>query len=202
VALRTFVALPVGRGPRRRLAARARRLSEADPGVRAVAEPDLHLTLHFLGATEEGDVGRVVAALAGVAEAAAPVPVRYEGLGAFPSPARARVLWAGVVETHGAGSLAALARLVSQSMGGLGFPAEDRPYRAHVTLGRTRGDRPRDVRRLLGAPAPDAYGTETLSDLALMVSAPEPGGPRYRALARFRLARRDEGPRRRGTPAP
>jgi 2'-5' RNA ligase len=188
--LRTFVALPVAAEIRERLGLEARRFASTDSGLRAVPPEDLHVTVQFLGPTEEADVLRVVAALEAVARETAPVDVRYEGLGAFPSAARARVVWAGVVEPREDGALARLASRVGAALAPLGYPGEGRAYHAHVTLDRVRGERPHDLRRRLGrAPGEaHAYGTETLSDLALMVSAQGTGGPRYRALASLRLA--------------
>ena len=53
------------------------------------------MTLAFLGDVAELDLNRVCQA---VAAAAAPFPrfdLRLEGVGAFPEPARPRVIWAG-----------------------------------------------------------------------------------------------------------
>ena len=68
-----------------------------------------------------------------------------------------------------------------------GFPAEPRPFRAHVTLGRARGDRrialAEDVTGSVTAAA-DAWNvTETV----LFRSDHAPGGARYTAIARVPL---------------
>src|SRR5947208_5309760 len=58
------------------------------------------------------------------------------GLGAYPSPARARVIWAGV--GRGTDALVELAGRVDAALAGLGFEREPRAFSPHVTLRRVR----------------------------------------------------------------
>ena len=68
------------------------------------------------------------------------------GLGAFPSPGSARVLWYGVADPDGR-----LAALAGDLTGALGLDGRG-PFRPHVTLARARRE-PVDLRRWLGAAA-------------------------------------------------
>jgi 2'-5' RNA ligase len=201
--LRTFVALPVAAAIRAAMGAQVRRLLAADPRLRAVPEANLHATLAFLGPTHPDDVERLTQALRGVGEGTAPIAVRYRGIGAFPSPTRPRVVWAGIEETAGAGSLAALHRRTVEALREVGFTPDDaNAFHPHVTLGRIddRGGGPMTPAMLdllnLSPPTDTlqgTYGAETLSDLHLMLSEPGPGGSRYRSLARIPLLGRPLG---------
>lgn len=95
-----------------------------------------HLTLLFLGTVPADRVPPLVDALAGAVAGTPPMTLRLAGGGRFGSRRRPSVAWAGLEGdlrslTELAGRLAAAAR-------SLRLPVEDRPFRAHLTLGRWR----------------------------------------------------------------
>ncbi|MCI0547747.1 MAG: RNA 2',3'-cyclic phosphodiesterase, partial [Candidatus Rokubacteria bacterium] len=106
-------------------------------GLRAQRAETIHLTIRFLGGVEDPEP--VAAAAAAVASRHAPFDVSLKGAHAFPDARRPRVVWVGL----GAGEEAAraLAADVEAAVTALGFPPEERPWSAHITLGRFR-DRP------------------------------------------------------------
>jgi 2'-5' RNA ligase len=188
--LRLFVALDPPAAVRERLAAIAAELraraGRAAADVRWVPPGSLHLTLQFLGAVAEDRVDAIRGAVAAAAAAAPPIVLRVEGAGAFPSPRRPRVLWAGL-----AGDVAPLAALV-QDLGArlapLGHPPEARPFSAHLTLGRARD--PRGAPRLAAALAPLAPAPPVAwraEEVVLVRSHLSPKGSRYEAIARSPL---------------
>jgi 2'-5' RNA ligase len=132
--MRLFIALDLPDDVRAELAAAQARLG--GHAVRWAAAEGMHLTLQFLGEVEAGRVDGLLAALAVVS--APPFALRLAGLGAFPSAARPRVLWAGLGGDLGA--LGALQRAVTAATSALGFPPEERPFTPHLTLGRARQD--------------------------------------------------------------
>jgi 2'-5' RNA ligase len=184
--LRTFVAIRCGAEVAEALHRAAGKLARIDDRLKAGAAEDLHLTVQFLGDTREEDLMPVSRALAAAAAASRPVEARYVGLGAFPEPRRARVVWAGVSEEP-AGTLRALAKDVGARLRPLGFPPEARDWSAHVTLGRVKGPPSPALVRALKEGADRDLGEETLSDLKLILSRPEEGRYRYIDLTTVRL---------------
>ncbi len=170
---------------RQRLAAEIERLRPHAADVAWVAPANLHLTLKFLGQVDEARVPAVAAALATAAAGHRGFDVLVRGLGAFPSPARPRVLWAGLAED--AGRLRALAESVDDACGGLGFPRETRAFAGHVTLGRVREPRRRPT--LADALARGGeFGRVRVARVTLMRSELSPRGARYSELATGPLA--------------
>ena len=165
---------------------RACRARVSDGLVRWVPPEGVHLTLRFLG-----DVKRerqtVVEAAVAAAVAAAPGARRLalEAYGTFPGgKAAPRVLFVGLRDL--AGSLPDLAQALDRALASAGWPAEDRPFRPHLTLGRVReGLRPAQLTALRAAMTewapPTALAFEA-SQLALMRSELGPGGSRYSRL--------------------
>jgi 2'-5' RNA ligase len=144
--------------------------------------------MKFLGGIEEARVPALVEALHVAATDRHAFDLEIASLGAFPSPTRPRVLWAGV--TEGQAPLAALATTVDDALAPLGFPRETRAFTAHVTLARVR--EPRRAPALaaaLGAAAARRFGSVTIDHLALMRSDLSPRGAQYTALSTVPLRR-------------
>lgn len=121
-----------------------------------------------------------------MAVAAAPFELGLRGLGAFPSPLRPRVIWAGA--RVGSEAAAALAARIDQTLAPLDFLREARPFSAHVTLGRARQPR-RDpaLTAALVAGAERDFGRFRVERLALMRSDLSSQGSRYTVLASWAL---------------
>ena len=170
---------------RQRLAAAIERLRPHAADVAWVAAGNLHVTLKFLGQVDETRVPALADALRVTLAGEPAFDVAVRGLGAFPSPMRPRVLWAGLED--GPGALGAVARRVDVCCGGLGFPPETREFAAHVTLGRVREPRRQPALADALARAAD-FGRVRVERVSLMRSEPSPRGARYSELAVAPLA--------------
>ena len=147
-----------------------------------VATGNLHLTLKFLGAVAEERGEAVARALAGAVAGVGAFDAQVEGLGAFPSAARPRVVWAGV--TAGAGTMGDLAGRVDEALATLGFAREARPFSPHITLGRVRQPgRIPALTEALGDAAGRGFGCLRVVRVSLMRSELSPRGARYTELA-------------------
>ena len=165
---------------RARLAAAVEHLQPLAPGVAWVARDNVHVTLKFLGAVDNARLGALEPALAAAAAGHAAFDLTIDGLGAFPSRIRPRVLWAGI--GAGAAELGTLAARVDEALAALGFARETRPFAAHVTLGRVR--EPRANPRLAAAlDAGGPLGRQRVARVSLMRSDLSPRGARYTELA-------------------
>jgi 2'-5' RNA ligase len=187
--MRCFVALEVPDAVRRALGAAQDRLRDAAPraDVRWSDPAKLHLTIRFLGEVTAETAAAVGVAVEAVTARHAPLSLEAVGLGAFPGPARPRVLWAGIGgDLRGLGLLAAE---VERALVRLGFPLESRPFRPHLTLARVRS--PRGVDRVTAAfpsVATRPFGAWTADALTLFRSHLRPAGSLYEPLAHMALA--------------
>lgn len=171
-----------------------RYLRQRLPGIRARFVPvrQRHLTLAFLGEVADGALGGVMAAVIEAASAAEPFELRTAGLGAFPDPRRARVLWLGL---RGAtGDAADLARdLFTRMPLEVRGEAGSEAFVPHLTLARMKGvgrDARPDVAAVLPAyPAADVPWR--LARVALYASTLTPDGALHRVLADAGLGRED-----------
>jgi 2'-5' RNA ligase len=173
--MRTFVALNLPTAERERMHASLDALRSRDLPVRWVDAPALHVTVKFLGDTASDGIEAIAAVLRQAVRRRGPVTLAIGGLGGFPSLRRASVLWLGIAPDA---ELAALQREMEPALSRLGYPREQRPFRPHITIGRTRGDgRGIDIERL-GALV-DYESTITVETVDLMQSHTSPQGARY-----------------------
>jgi 2'-5' RNA ligase len=192
-ALRLFVALPVPTPVREALHRAQQDLRAATQhrsGLAWTAPANLHLTLRFLGSVAAEHVPELTAALE---QAVAEVPVMNlccAGLGAFPSPERPRILWAGVT-ADGPG----WGPLVDAVNGAVKPFAETPPepeFTGHITLARIkRWDRALSatLARTIATQTARSFGGWRAEAVELVRSELLPGGSRYTTLTRCPLRR-------------
>lgn len=187
--IRAFVAVELPGALREEVGRFTGELRSAGADVKWVDPANLHLTLKFLGGVPEEKVPSLTEALQRACAGVSPFTLTLEGIGAFPRTTSPRVIWVGVHE--GKEPLAALAGGVEGECSRLGFPAEERPFSAHLTIGRTRS--PQGIARLIkklqvaefrgGAPT-------RVERLVLFQSALSAHGPTYTPLAEVPLKER------------
>ncbi|MEA2652046.1 MAG: 2,3-cyclic 3-phosphodiesterase [Chloroflexota bacterium] len=178
---RLFVAVPIGVELRGALGAAvgAWRSDETLAGLRWADPQGWHVTMAFLGATDASAVPALLERMARVALRHGAMRASTGGLGAFPTPASARIAWYGVDDPEG--RIAALAADVD---GAIGLDTS-RPLRPHLTLARVRRQ-PVDLRSwLASASAPEG---EVVADRIQLVRSHLGSGPaRYETLATMKL---------------
>lgn len=200
--LRTFIAVPLPGAIRARLLAvtddlapQVSQVSQASRASQALRASDVrwlrrpenfHVTIRFLGQVAEGRIPDIAAALSLALGDVPHFEIGVRGVGAFPSPRRANVIWADI-DDPGAG-LAALSRVVDTAVVGLGIPeAEGRPFRAHVTLGRSKAGL--DARAALASASQATFGRFVVTELHLYESQRTADGSTYVLRSRAALKR-------------
>lgn len=184
--MRLFVAINFPGELKQRLWRSAEPLRRPGFPIKWVDPEGMHLTLKFLGEVDEGRAREVLAAVEASAAGARVFRMGMRGFGAFPIPERARVVWAGCVAEP---PLELLQDRLERALQGIGFPAEGRVFRPHVTLGRVRsGTRPAALEGLaeLLETTPFADATDVAS-VDIMRSDLGPRGARYTRLHHVQL---------------
>ena len=163
---------------------------ELSPKAVAWTRPEqIHVTLNFLGHVEPDKAPEFEIALDAACRRGQGHLLRARGLGCFPSPARPRIIWAGLA---GAVSvLEGLNRALNENLAPLGYAPESRPFQPHLTIGRVKLLNGRD-RQGLAANWPrwreTDFGAWPVERVDLMQSVLGPAGARYSRVRSFPLA--------------
>jgi len=155
----------------------------AQEGVRLIAEPDMHVTLHFLGSIETEPVRECLRAVD------MPAPsLRLDCPGHYSQRGRRRILWVGV---HPADQLVALHARTGEALRAVGFEYERRSYQPHITLARLNAKASRDiVAKFENQQFGEIRRDFECEQFALFESETAADGARYRIVESFPLTAR------------
>jgi len=146
-----------------------------------------HLTLKFFGDISTEDVKNICSAVQKRVTSEPSLTLKIEKTGVFPDTRRPRVIWCGI--TGDVEKLSIFQKQLDSDFAGIGFPGEDRPFQAHLTLGRIK-----DSRGLTGISEAlikynaFAAGEFNCTELILFQSRLTPQGAIYTKLAEFALS--------------
>lgn len=156
-------------------------MSDWDLPGKVVPADNWHLTLRYIGNMSETATDRLLAEL-DQADLGGRFDATLGGLGTFPKPSKASVLWLGL--RRGGEQMIQLAESVDRAVDRIGAGAEDRPFVPHLTLARIRP--PEDLRRLIEdidvPPIP-----MPVDEIVVFSSVTAPTGPIYHAIESFHL---------------
>jgi len=149
--------------------------------IKPIAQDGIHVTLKFLGDTKQADVPAIGQTIHDVAAGKAAFEAELMGLGAFPNVRRPSVVWAGLA---GAEMLSTIASELSKRLQRLGYEAEKRPFRPHLTLARVRNQPPPpELSELIEAFASTTFGSVRIETLVFFQSELRRDGPQYTVLS-------------------
>jgi len=179
--MRLFIAIPLAESVESQLKQLTNRLKPAAPNLRWSSPDSWHITLQFLGNASDEQYACLLPRLAELK--ASPIPIQFEGLGAFE---RAGVFILKVAPTP---ALAAMQKRVVAATQPCGFEAEDRPYRPHITLARTKpGSGKSELHALLERAGEKTHFEQfSATEFRLYESHLSPAGSTYEMKRRFPL---------------
>ncbi len=177
--IRAFIAANLALSVSEEMAKVQSALQKAQSDIGWVKPQGFHLTFRFLGNIEQARIVPLPTALRAAVRLQPQFRVRTQGLGAFPSLTRPRVLWAGL---SGDG-LQELHTKIESALDSCGFPPEDRTFRPHITLGRVRSPRGwNHVLEGIKAYLQYDFGESPIDKVTLYQSDLRPGGAVYTPL--------------------
>ncbi|HEV2298970.1 MAG TPA: RNA 2',3'-cyclic phosphodiesterase [Candidatus Acidoferrales bacterium] len=187
--MRLFVALDVPEETHDALASLIHQFSEVCRGARWVRAEGVHVTLKFIGETEEARLSEIKGKLAEVSSAGA-IEFAFRQFGFFPNERRPRVFWVGMKADE---SLAELAGQIDAKLQSLGIPHEEKDFRPHLTLARFNSlEGLPKLREMIQGHATRELGRTTAREFHLYQSVLKRSGAEYTRLASFAFARGTE----------
>ncbi len=183
--LRAFIALEIPAGIQNAIAQSTASLRVAlpKPLVRWAASQNVHLTLKFLGDISSTNLEHLAEKLKMETVSHEMFSMSVGGLGAFPTARRARVIWVGLEAPT---ALEALQRGVEAAAAQMGYAPEERPFSAHLTIGRVgqnvAASEMQLIRSALEVTKVGTLGTLRVEAVSIFKSDLQPGGAVYTRL--------------------
>ncbi len=132
---RTFISIPV---PSRVLGIKQMLVSTfSDPAdVKWVKNINIHLTLKFLGDTQDDSITKINQVLSKIADRTPTMELMIEKTGCFPNEEKPTVLWMGV--NGPTDNLLSLVNNINDKLVSFGYDIDPQPFIPHITIGRIK----------------------------------------------------------------
>jgi 2'-5' RNA ligase len=185
--LRTFVAVEIPFEVRDRARRLIDQLAVTSANVKWVEPEHMHWTLKFLGDVGILETPAICEAVARAVEPLAPFDIEACGAGAFPDVDRPRTVWIGTGE--GSEQMVELHDAIEHELSKLGYRAENRRFRPHLTIGRVRQSPTGidELGELLRQNAGFSSGLSTVYEVVVFSSQLSARGPTYDPLCHAEL---------------
>jgi 2'-5' RNA ligase len=160
-------------------------IAKTNADIKLVEPENIHITLKFLGDTDEQKREAIEQAMKESIVGLQPFSITLKGTGVFPNQHYMKVLWIGIIN---AGSLETIARTLEEKLGNLGFKKESRGFSPHLTIGRIRTARNKDkLIKVINQYASNEFTTQRIETITLKKSDLNPKGPIYTTLSTVHL---------------
>lgn len=184
--VRAFIAINISAEVRKAIDEAETRLKTSQAHVNWVPAENVHLSMAFLGDITRDMILQTIDAMDGIAAITPPFTLQLKGVGTFGRPDSPKVVWAGVKRSE---QLNKLQTRIRDAMETLGHQLEAREFKPHLTIGRVRSPRNREMLAKVIRELKDVeFGTIDVTCVSLMRSVLLPLGAQYSALhnARFK----------------
>ena len=163
-----------------------RELANSRADLKTVKPGLLHITLKFLGDTDEALIEQISSCIADSAKGVQPFDIRLTGMGAFPSLSNIRVVWVGMED---GAKLGEMAKRLDASLATLGFERDKKGFVPHLTLARARSARNIvNIQEILRQNAVTDFGRYRIDKILLKKSVLSPQGPTYSTVRELFLS--------------
>ena len=180
--IRVFIAIELDKETQSYLSNIQSELKETEADVKWVKSENIHLTLKFLGNIDLSKINQIKEILTKISQENTEFTIELSGIGAFPKMEYPRVIWIGIEKNQD--KVIKITEDLQERLTTLGIPEENRPFQAHLTLGRVKSNLNRSilVEKLKNIKLPQKP-SQSVNKLTLFKSTLTPGGPIYEILS-------------------
>jgi 2'-5' RNA ligase len=158
--------------------------SSKSKSIRWTKPENLHITLQFLAEVKSEHLATLIKNVRNELNREwQHISLRFGSVQLFPSPYRPRVI---VLEIGPQDLLSEISHLVGRGILGTNYEIDDRPFRAHLTLGRIKHPHGLNLSFLSDLSNPGIENIE-IGEIALFRSQPQEEGSMYTVLERLEL---------------
>lgn len=156
-----------------------------DESIKWTSISNIHITLAFIGNTQEEKISAISSELAKSCEGFGKLNLKIKGSGVFKSLDNPHVIWAGIERSE---ELIKLYQSVKKTLNVCGVNLPDTPFRPHLTLGRIRKLKNINTLREIAEKYKETeLQSVPVNEIVLYESILRPQGPLYLPVNKFGL---------------
>ncbi|MCF6149559.1 MAG: RNA 2',3'-cyclic phosphodiesterase [Candidatus Kuenenia sp.] len=179
--VRLFIAIEITDTIRKNLSIFQNDLKKTSADIKWVAPENLHITLKFIGATDDDKIGNIITVINQSVVNIKPFDLCYMGAGVFPAGKNPRVIFAKAVDSNGV--LTTIYEKLNSQLSVMGITYDERKFEAHVTVGRVKTRKNiNNLMDCINSYRDFTFGNENIDHLVLMKSDLSREGPTYTRL--------------------
>jgi len=153
--------------------------------VKLVKPGNMHLTLKFLGDTNEELIDEIEKIMKESVEGIEPFNIQLKGTGVFPNPNYIKVIWIGIQNGE---QIIPIAQKIDEKISKLGFKKEKRKFSPHLTIGRVKSAKNKDkIIKIIDKYRDVQFADLKVEFLKLIRSELTPKGPIYTTIKEIKL---------------
>lgn len=184
--MRTFIAIPCPEELKDKIVEIQKRIKNLGK-IKLVERENIHMTLKFLGDTDENKINEIIEILNSVSknQKIKKFKIHLWGIGVFPNENYIKILWVGISE--GSEEILDLHQKIDEQLKSSGFK-KDKKFHPHFTIARVKFLKPRDkreVQQVLSENSNTDFGSFEVSGFELMKSELTSEGPVYSVIKKF-----------------
>mgnify|MGYP006279379007 FL=1 len=182
---RTFIATKISPGEKLLKTYTKLRNELKNEKIKWVNSEQFHITLFFLGDTDEEMIPRIRTQLGNMADQFNSFNINLSGLGVFKNINKPRVLWTGIYQYD---TMKKIKERIEEEIVALGFPAEEREFRPHLTIARLKWINDKEkLKDLIETYKKEDFQQVKINEIIYYESILKPSGPVYKPIEKFVL---------------
>ena len=161
-------------------------ISKIQGRIRLIPLKNLHITLKFLGNTEENLIEKINSEIEDVLREIKNFEIEIKGVGLFKNIRNPRIIWVGFLDEEK--KLSNLSRELNSRMSKFGFEPENRDFKPHITIARIKSIKDiQNLENVLSKYREFSFGKLEVKNITLYQSILEKTGAIYKMLKVFNL---------------
>lgn len=183
VVFRGFIAIDIKATPQ--ILELETQIAKTGADVKLVDPHNIHVTLKFLGDTDEQQIDDIEQIMKESVTNIKPFAITLKGTGVFPNQNYLKVIWIGII---GGAALETISCGIDDRLSAIGFTKERRGFSSHLTIGRVKTARNKtQLLNIIETYADVEFSTEEVCSIKLKKSELTPKGPIYTTLREVTL---------------
>ena len=160
-------------------------IANSNADVKLVEPQNIHITLKFLGDVQEDKINDIEQIMKDSVKEIEPFTIKLSETGVFPNQNYIRVVWIGIKDAE---AIETIARSIDERLSQLGFKKEKRGFSAHLTIGRVKTAKNKQLLLKAIENYKDfEFSTQDVNSIKLKKSDLTPKGPIYTTLNEVKL---------------